>query len=168
MTPCLSIRAVRLLVAVTLAALVAGGCAVEPPASPIRISHPTSLAGTTWRLVAIEGRRPPAGPDLTLSFEADGRVAGEGACNGFGGSFLYEAASGRLRIADLVSTKRACVEPARNDVEAAYFAALRAVADASGDSEGRLVLTGAGGELVLEVGPRPVGPPIEASPSSRP
>ena len=46
MTPRLSIRAVRLVVAVILAALVAGGCAVEPPASPIRISHPTSLAGT--------------------------------------------------------------------------------------------------------------------------
>ena len=161
-------RALGRLVTAVLLVFALAGCAAEPPASLIRISHPTTLAGTTWRLVSIEGRRPPVGPDLTLSFEPDGRVAGEGACNGFGGSFLYEAATGRLRIDDLVSTKRACVEPARNDVETAYFAALRTVADASGDPEGRLVLPGGGAELLLAVGPRPVGPPIEASPSSRP
>jgi putative lipoprotein len=157
----------RLVTAVLLVIAVAG-CAAEPPASLIRVSRPTTLAGTTWRLVAIGDRRPPAGPEISISFEADGRVAGDGACNAFGGSFSYEPATGRLRIADLVSTKRACVEAALNEVEAAYFAALRGAAEAGVDPEGRLVLTGEGAELRLEVGPRPVGPPIEGSPSSRP
>jgi heat shock protein HslJ len=154
---------VRLILAVTLAAI-AAGCGPEPSASLQRVSHPVALAGTSWRLVAVRGVAPPAGADVTLSFGPDGRVSGDGPCNGFGGTFTYEAASGRLALGDLVSTKRACVDPARGQLETAYFEALRTATEASGDPEGRLVLTGSGAELVLEVAGRPVGPPVEASP----
>ena len=140
-----------------VAALLAA-CAPEPPASPIRVSHPIELAGTAWTLVSIQDRPPTAGPAVTLEF-ADGRVSGNGSCNSFGGSFTYDPATGALRIGDLVSTKRACVDAARNDLEGAYLTALRGAADASIDAAGRLVITGATAPLVLDVFGQPVGPP---------
>ena len=136
----------------------------EPPASLTRISHPTSLAGSTWRLLTVQGRPVPAGPDLTLVFDGD-RVSGNGGCNTFGGQFTYEPATGALAVSGLLSTMRACLEAARNDVESAYLKALQGAAVATMDSAGHLVLTGSGLELVFEVGPRQVGMPVEASPS---
>ena len=151
-----------------LAAVAAIACAPEPSASLQRVSHPSSLSGTTWRVVAIQGRQPPVGRDLTLVFGPNGEVEGDGGCNSFGGIPTYVPATGALHIEALVSTKRACVEPARNEVEAAYLQALRTVAVASIDPDGRLVLTGAGAEVVLEVGPQQVGPGVTLPPSNAP
>jgi len=124
------------------------------------VSHPTSLVGTTWRLVSLDARRPPDGPDLTIDFSPTD-VSGEGGCNSFGGQYAYRAATGELRLAGLVSTKRACVDAARNDAEAAYFGALDTVDQASIDPGGRLVLSGSDAVLVFEVGPQPVAlPPV--------
>jgi putative lipoprotein len=156
-------RIVALLVA--LVAILAG-CAPEAPASPTRVSRPDTLAGTVWRLVAIGDRPVPAGPDVTLRF-GPSEVSGNGSCNAFGGSYAYDATSGAIRIADLVSTKRACIEPGRNELEATYLATLRAASDASIDPDGRLVLTGAGVLLVLEVAGVPTDLPLEA-PSAAP
>jgi heat shock protein HslJ len=139
------------------------GCAAEPPASLTRVSHPTSLAGTTWRLLSIQGASVPATPELTLAFDGD-RVSGNGGCNSFGGQFTYEPATGALAVSSLLSTMRACLEAARNDVESTYLKALQGAAVANMDSAGQLVLTGSGPELVFEVGPRQVGVPVEASP----
>ena len=153
-------------VVVTVAAILLGltACSAEPPGSLNRVSHPTTLAGTTWRLLSIQGR-PVAGiPEVTLAFDGD-RVSGNGGCNSFGGQFTYEPATGALAVSGLLSTMRACAEPARNDVEAAYLKALPGVALASMDSAGHLVLTGSGAELVFEGGPRPAGGPIESSPA---
>ena len=159
---------VAILIALVGVDVVAGACAPAPPASLTRVSHPASLAGTAWQLDSLQGRQPPLGAVLTLIFGRSGDVSGEGACNGFGGSFDYDASRGAIRIGRLLSTKRACLEPARNDADRIYFQALGVVADASVDSAGRLVLSGSGAELVLEVGPQPIGAPVEEQPTAAP
>ena len=144
-------------------AVLLAACGGDPAGTPGRVSHPVALAGTSWRLVSLQGRVPPGG-DLTIRFGADGRVGGTGGCNSFGGAFGYEAATGLLEIGDLASTKRACAEPARNQAEAAYLVALRGVTEAAGDPDGRLVLTGDGAQLVFEVAGEVSAPPIEVPP----
>jgi putative lipoprotein len=153
-----------LLVGILVAILAA--CAPQPASSSLtRISHPNDLAGTAWELVTIGGTAPSSGPSVTLLF-GRGEVSGNGSCNAFGGSYAYDPSTGALRVGDLVSTKRACIEPGRNEVEAAYLAALRAATDASIDENGRLVISGAGAPLVLAVGGVPVGPPVTQPPAS--
>ena len=111
-------------VGLTLAMLVVlGACAPEPPASLTRTSHPTTLVGTTWRLVTLQGRQPPGDRDLTITFGRT-EIAGEGPCNSFGATYGYLPASGALQVGGLVATKRACVEPARSEFEAVYFRGL--------------------------------------------
>jgi heat shock protein HslJ len=128
--------------------------------------RPATLDGTAWKLVAVQGR-PVAGSGASLAF-ARGGVSGDGGCNRFGGSFSYESATGALTIDALASTKRACLEPARNDLEAAYLRALRGVSAATIDSEGRLVLSGSGAELVLVATRQPDGAAAAAAITGRP
>ncbi len=153
-----------------LAAFVAAGlaaCASEAAPSVVRVSHPVTLSGTTWTLVSIQDRRPPVGPDVTVTFGPTD-VSGDGGCNSYGGAYRYDPTNGALAIGDLVSTKRACVEPARNDLETAFFQALRGASAVSVDPDGRLVVTGSGAELVLAVGPQPGGPPVLPPASTAP
>lgn len=131
--------------------LVAVACSTSPGASgPVSSAPaaPLALAGTTWQLVAIDGRQPPAGSRLTLEIAAD-RVTGNGGCNEFGGALTLDPATGSLAIGDLVSTKRACVDPAANDLEQAYLARLDASTSVALDATGRLVLAGGGGMLIF-------------------
>ena len=100
----------------------------------------------------IQDLRPPFGPDVTLAFTGSD-ISGNGGCNAFNGSYTIDLASGSLHIGDLVSTKRACVEPGRADLENAYFVALRGAVAASLDSGGRLVVAGAGARLAFEPAP---------------
>ncbi len=157
-------RDLRVLTALVATAFILSACAAEPPASLTRVSHPSTLDRTTWRLLSIQGRPAPASPDLTLEFDAD-RFSGNGGCNTFGGQFTYEPATGALAVTGLFSTMRACLEAARNDVESAYLNGLQGVTVANMDSDGHLVLSGSAAELVFEVGPRQVGVPVDASPS---
>jgi heat shock protein HslJ len=83
-----------------------------------------ALAGS-W--VATSYFRPGAvtsllpGTTITATF-ADGRISGNGGCNEYGGP--YTADGSTIRIGPIVSTKRACADPAANQQEADYFAAL--------------------------------------------
>lgn len=127
--------------------LVVAACTSPTPPTPAP-SRFTPLAGTTWKLVSIAGAVPPPGAPVTIAFEqAD--VSGIGPCNLFNGGYALDP-SGAIRIMDLISTKRACVEQARNELETALFAALRTVDAASVGEDGRLVLGGPGGRLVWD------------------
>lgn len=79
------------------------------------------LAGTSWRLVELNGERViPGGEHLTLQFAATGQtVSGYGGCNRFSGPYTQNGAS--LQFGPLVSTRRACVDPALNTQETAYL-----------------------------------------------
>jgi heat shock protein HslJ len=100
---------------------------------------PAPLAGTSWVLTELNGQPPvSAGGTLTLQFAADGtRVSGNGGCNQFNGPYTQNGAS--VRIGSLVSTRRACLDPAGNAQETAYLQALESTTRAS-IVGGRLVL----------------------------
>ena len=127
----------RLGLALAVAALVAA-----VPAQAQGGSDP--LAGTSWRLIELNGQ-PVAGTEpLTLSFGTDGQVSGYGGCNQFSGPYTQSGAS--LRFGPLVSTRRACVEPGLNEQETAYFAALESTTRYS--IEGGQLLLYSGNEVV--------------------
>jgi hypothetical protein len=67
--------------AVLVAALMAGGSAraADEPATP-------ALAGTTWRAETITGRPVLDSAASTITFEADGRVSGQGGCDRYFGT----------------------------------------------------------------------------------
>lgn len=134
--------------AATTAAL--AGCAAAAPGAgdgPL----PPGLVGTTWRAETIAGQPVADGAASTLSFLADGRVAGLGGCNRYAGTIRAE--DGRLRVGPLAATRMAC-DPALMDQEARFFAAL----------EGTARLRRDGGFLLLE--PEGAGEPSRLAPDA--
>ena len=115
-----------------------------------REARPTTLAGSAWRVVAVNGRAPIAGSEPTVVFAA-AEVKGSAGCNSYGGRYAYEPSTGAIAFHELGMTAMACAEPARNDIEALFTRAINQAATASIDPEGRLVLSGPGGEVVLTV-----------------
>jgi heat shock protein HslJ len=115
-----------------------------------REAHPTTLGGTAWRVVSVNGRPPVAGSEPTAVF-APTQVAGSSGCNSYSGQYTYEPSSGAIEFRDLATTLMLCTEEARNDVETLFTTALTQATSASIDPAGRLVLTGPGGEIVLAV-----------------
>jgi heat shock protein HslJ len=105
-----------------LLALLVAALGVSLPAQAQGGSAP--LAGTSWQLVELNGQPlVPGGEPLTLQFSAtEERVGGYGGCNQFSGPYTQNGAS--LRLGPLASTQRACLEPALNTQETAYFQAL--------------------------------------------
>ncbi|HYR06659.1 MAG TPA: META domain-containing protein, partial [Longimicrobium sp.] len=93
-------------------------------AVPLQAQAPSPLAGTSWRLVELNGERVvPGGTALTLQFAAnEPSVSGYGGCNQFSGPYAQNGAS--LQLGPLASTRRACEDPALNTQETAYFQAL--------------------------------------------
>jgi heat shock protein HslJ len=75
------------------------------------------LRGGVWRM---EGSADAP----NLSFEDAERVGGDTGCNRFGGGYRIEA--GRIIAPALVSTKRACLDPAANALEQRFTALLTA------------------------------------------
>jgi heat shock protein HslJ len=136
---------------------VTAGCASGQPSDLTRVGHPAQLAGTSWRLVELNGRATAATPEVTLTFTV-ARFGGTAPCNGFGGSYAYDAATGALHLGELISTKRACAIGPDNELEAVYLDGLRKVADADMDPSGRLVLVGPDTRMAFEVAGEPAVP----------
>lgn len=103
----------------------------------------TSLEGTSWSLVEVNGQPVLAGSAPTLVFEAD-RAGGNGSCNTFGGE--YKAENGKLSFGPIFSTLMYCED--FMDQESAYFAALE---EASGYQirGGKLQILNAEGQVTL-------------------
>jgi heat shock protein HslJ len=114
-----------------------------------REAHPTTLAGTAWRVVSINGQPAIAGSEPTAAFAA-GEVQGSSGCNSYGGPYTYEPATGAIAFGQLSMTLMLC-EPQQNEVETLFTATIPKVTVASIDPDGRLVLTGPAAEIVLTV-----------------
>jgi len=85
------------------------------------------LANTDWILEAMgpSGDLEPAlaTTDVTLSFGDDGKLGGNGGCNGYSGD--YESAlSGDLSVSDITSTLMLCTKPGVAAQEHAFLDAL--------------------------------------------
>lgn len=68
-----------------------------------------ALAGSRWRIIAVNGRPTPAAGDYSLSFDAL-RMTGRLGCNGFGGGYIQSGT--RLDPRAIAATRMACAEPA--------------------------------------------------------
>lgn len=85
---------------------------------------------TPWRLVQLEGQTidvagsdPKIEPRVQFAL-VNSRVTGSGGCNSLSGS--YRRNNNALRIGPVVSTRMACADPTRTDIEARFVAALEA------------------------------------------
>ncbi|HEY2847607.1 MAG TPA: META domain-containing protein [Pyrinomonadaceae bacterium] len=61
------------------------------------------------------------GVQTTLVVKSDGKLGGDSGCNAYGGS--YSTDNGKLKIADIISTMRACEEPSPT-FESGFFDVL--------------------------------------------
>ena len=81
------------------------GCGGEPRS----LGQSPALAGTSWRVVAINGRPTPAAGPYTMNFEAN-RLGARFGCNSIGASYVQRGHE--LDSSQAISTRMACAEPA--------------------------------------------------------
>lgn len=111
------------------------------------------LAGTSWIVTGFNnGKQAVVSPlldtEITLSFDADGKLSGK-ACNSFFGS--YETASGTLKISEMGRTEMYCVEPEGiMEQEDQFLAALASAATYRVDGNS-LELRTAGDEMAVSL-----------------
>lgn len=77
-----------------------------------------------WTLVSVDGvaSLPSGAATPTIVFDSDERVSANTGCNSAGGPYTVDG--DRLTIGTLIMTRRACADPAGNDLERAYVRAL--------------------------------------------
>ncbi len=68
-----------------------------------------ALAGSSWRVIAVNGQQTPTTGDYSLSFDAL-RMTGRLGCNGFGGGYIQSGT--QLDPRAISATRMACAEPA--------------------------------------------------------
>ena len=103
-----------------------------------------SLAGTNWKIVAIDGRPAIEKPEAVMRFTDTG-VSGSTGCNRFSGTFT--ATGDAIAFGPLALTRMACVDPAMAQ-EQAVVAILGARVAVDYDDAGRMILTGANGRTL--------------------
>ncbi|MGE0348134.1 META domain-containing protein [Hydrogenophaga sp.] len=113
-TPSSPLSRLAWLVAPALALL--NACAM--PGAPT----PAPLVGSEWQLEDLGGRGVLDRVQATLAFPEAGRVAGNGSCNRFFGT--YTLMQDRISLGPMGGTRMACDE-AVSDQEARYMAALQ-------------------------------------------
>lgn len=88
------------------------------------------LPGSSWLLTATSGQDHQTlvlpGSSITLSFEGDDRITGNGGCNGYGGVYTSGEA-GEIAFSDIVSTLMACADNSVTTQELIYLGALSGV-----------------------------------------
>jgi heat shock protein HslJ len=138
----------RTAVAVLLLSLLTLACSTEAPSPPAPGAHPASLDGSTWSVASVSGRPPVIGSRPNVTFGSTD-IKGSAGCNSFGGTYRYDPVSGQIALSEnLLMTEMAC-PGGRDEFESAFVLALTKATDASLDTEGRLVLGGAGGQVLL-------------------
>lgn len=81
------------------------GCGGEPGPMAMQVA----LAGTNWRVVAVNGRPVPATGEYYLRFDSR-TVAARFGCNSMGGSYVQRGNT--VDVSQLASTQMACLGPA--------------------------------------------------------
>jgi len=91
-------------------------------------ASPTAITGVTWHLLGYNNGKQAvvsviSGTDPTATFGTDGTVSGNATCNQFTGP--YTTTDATIKIGPLASTLMACADPAQQDQETLYLAALQ-------------------------------------------
>jgi len=102
-----------------------------------------TLPGSAWQVITFAGQTPLADHPITMEFDTEGNIAGDGSCNHFGGSCKIEG--DKIEVGPLRSTRRAC-EPDIMQQEHKFLAVLTAATAWSIEGH-ELVLTGSEGQI---------------------
>lgn len=125
-------------------AMTSGGAGAQPALDALR-------AVEQWEVVQLPGVSTLPGTDRpTLMFGADDRVSGRTGCNQYGGGF--ERTEQSFTFTQMVSTRMACTDGNRMEVEAAWLRALEATRSLSLEDRA-LSLLGADGALLARLVP---------------
>jgi putative lipoprotein len=109
------------------------------------------LIGTSWLAEDIGGRGVIDNAQTTITFDAEGRVAGSGGCNRYFGPVTIEGST--ISFGDLGATRMACV-PALMDQEQKFFDALAATRSYRFDDPGnKLVFLGEDSTILVRFSP---------------
>ncbi|MFP5330329.1 MAG: META domain-containing protein [Alphaproteobacteria bacterium] len=127
-----------------LALLAVQACAAPPP-PPI-----AELAGTSWRIVAVNGRQTPATGDYSMRFEPGGQIGARFGCNAMGGR--YRMVGGTLTVSELSQTLMGCPEPAAS-FESQGAAVLQRRMQVAFSSNERMYLSNEAGSIALDPAP---------------
>ena len=108
-----------------------------------------TLEGNLWALTRYADGGAmvdvPASVEANATF-AEGRIAGKGGCNGFGGDYTVNGAS--ISFGPLLSTMMACGAP-QDDVEKAYFADLGKAATYTATADALTMYDASGAEILV-------------------
>lgn len=106
----------RRMILMMVMVLTAHGCATKPQGGV--------LADREWSFAWMDGVSSiPRGVAVpSIRFGSDGRLGGNTGCNSAGAAYAVEG--DRLTISSMFTTKRACADPAGNEIERLYIAAL--------------------------------------------
>ena len=131
------------MVALVAVLAILAGCGGSAAATPTPAS---SLDGTSWQLVSIDGRELETDVTPTLAVSEAGEISGTAVCNSYMGTARIEGSS--IVIGPLATTQVAC-SGAAGVLERQFLAALDEANAWAIDGSGRLVLEG-GDVLVFE------------------
>ncbi len=103
-----------------------GDTSTPVSASTIPVVVTGGLENTHWQLESMGPVSSPepalAGTNVTLNFESNSQVSGNGGCNSFGGS--YQLQDGSISFTQVVHTEMACLDQGRSQQEGQFFQAL--------------------------------------------
>ncbi len=114
--------------------------------------EPAELAGTSWRLASLvdeNGTMTPviSGTQVTLAFDADGRLGGSAGCNSYGAGYTVDGVN--LSIEPPIRTEMYCSEPPGLMGQEDRYLAQLTNASSYYMEDSRLVLTDANGTEIL-------------------
>jgi heat shock protein HslJ len=130
-------------------AIAIGGC--TDAAGPSPSSPPgaiSTLSGTSWIVVSVNGHSPIPGAVPTLAFDA-GQIKGFFGCNQGGGRYRLDVVTGQFAVQDLAETAMGCLQPGVTAFESVLVQALDGASQATLDPTGQLILNGPGGRIIL-------------------
>ncbi len=105
-----------------------------------------------WSVTSVMGKKPLQETRLSLSFESDSQISGDGGCNRFFGPVKIEPPSGdqgEIEIGPLGATRKACGEMIDNQ-EAIFLAALGQASRFTFEGQS-LLLMSADGNLIARL-----------------
>ena len=103
-----------------------------------------TLRGSAWQVTTFAGQAALADHPITVEFDNEGNIAGNGSCNRFGGACKIEG--NKIEVGPLRSTRRAC-EPEVMQQEHKFLTLLGSATEWEIDPEDTLVLRAEGGEI---------------------
>ena len=121
-------KMIRLIALWCIAVFAVTGAAAqsETPQAP----EETGLADSSWLLTATSGQDHQTlvlpGSSVTLNFEGEDRISGDGGCNQYSGDYTLGDA-GAITLSNLVNTLMACTDPQITTQESIYLGALGGV-----------------------------------------